>query len=147
MKSKKTASNKPDVFSKVEKEQKTKDKKVSKFDGRTFKFLAIIFGILFVVAFVYILVSNYQQGIVQEQQEIYIAGAQQGSQETVLYLLQQGSQCTPTPIVGQNTTMTMLPLECVYLQATTCEPFPLTFANQTVNMIAVECLQQGQPQQ
>ncbi|MCF7872110.1 hypothetical protein K9L97_03685 [Candidatus Woesearchaeota archaeon] len=127
----------------VKKEERKKTtKKQNAEKNNVFKWLTLIFAVLFLATVIYVLIGNYQQAKIQQQQAIYISGAQQGSEDTIMYLFEQGSNCNPTPIIVQNTTMTMLPLECVFLQATTCEPYPLTFGNVTVNMIAAECLQQ-----
>ena len=79
----------------------------------------IVLSVLLILSVGYIGYGFYSDAKVQEQMEIYQAGAQAGYEQAVSQMFQQ---------------------------AVSCQQVPLTVNNQTINIVAIECLQQAQQQ-
>lgn len=80
-------------------------------------FLTVILVVLLLIAFGYILLDKYQQGVEQQQLTMFQQGAQYGYGQAILQVMQQAS---------------------------TCQSVPLFAGNATINIVAIECIQKGQ---
>lgn len=69
--------------------------------------------VLIVLAFGYILIDKYQEGVLREQLMLFQQGAQYGYGQAILQVIQQASTCQAVPLFAGNVTINVVALECM----------------------------------
>lgn len=80
---------------------------------KTSVIIAIVLGVLLVVALGYIGYGIWQQARYSEQSEIYLAGQEAGYELAIIQIMQQAATCNTVPLTYNETTLTMFAAECL----------------------------------
>ncbi len=82
--------------------------------------IIIVLLIALVVSLNYIFILNYKMNLNEktqkELQQKTAEAYQAGIQSAVIQILQQASTCKPVPLTAQNTTLNLIPVECLQQQ-------------------------------